>query len=155
MRGQSYLPNDQDFSSIKTVRHKTNHLYVPSVGADLILNARRTNPFTVTAMDQESFVSPEPVSKAFINWKKNTQKQKVDVDWLQVKRLRVTKGKLLQFQYQYSLNSLEAWKVVDLKRRCRGRPPDFTMLPTHQLYNQYILVSPYRQIKHCTIHIEE
>ena len=96
--GHSYLPNERDFGSIETARRKANHLYVPHDWAELISNARRQNP--VTEMTQEDFVSFEPVSKAFINHKKNTAKQKVE--WFQIKWIRVTKERPLQFQYQHS-----------------------------------------------------
>ena len=79
--GHSYLPSDRDFGSVETARRKATHLYVPHDWAELISNARRQNPFTVTEMTQEDFVSFEPVSKAFINRKKNTLKQKVS--WLE------------------------------------------------------------------------
>ena len=103
--GHSYHPNDRDFGSIETARRKTNHLYVPHDWSELILNARRQNPFTVTEMTQEDFVSFEPVSKVFINHKINTVKGKVE--WLKIKWIRVTKEKPLQFQYRHSLNTLK------------------------------------------------
>ena len=106
--GHSYLPSDRDFGSVETARRKATHLYVPHDWAELISNARRQNPFTVTEMTQEDFVPFEPVSKAFINRKKNTLKQKVS--WLEIKWIRVTKEKPLQFQYRHSL------KVVNIPR---------------------------------------
>ena len=60
-------------------------------------------------MAQTDFVSLVPISKSFANRKKNTAKQ--GVQWLQIKWIRVQKDKPLQFQYCYSLNSLEAWKT--------------------------------------------
>ena len=73
-----YLPNDRDFGSIGTARHKANHLYVPTDWSDLIRNCRRKNPFTVTDMSQDDFVSLRDLPKAFVNHKVNTEKQKVD-----------------------------------------------------------------------------
>ena len=43
----------------------------------------------------------------------------------------MSKDKPLQFRYRYSHNTLEEWKVVDLKRKTKGRPPDMgRILPT-------------------------
>ena len=83
-------------------------------------------------MAQTDFISLVPVSKSFVNRKKNTVKQ--GVQWLQIKWIRVQKDKPLQFQYRYSLNALEAWKTVDLRRRAKGRPPDLGRIPLPKLY---------------------
>lgn len=43
----------------------------------------------------------------------------------------MSKDKPLQFRYRYSHNTLEEWKVVDLKRKTKGRPPNMgRILPT-------------------------
>ena len=47
--------------------------------------------------------------------------------------IRVRKDKLLQFQYHYSLNSLEAWKTVDLRQSAKSRPPDLGRIPLPKL----------------------
>ena len=73
-------------------------------------------------MGQADFISLEPLAKGFINRKTNSQGQKDN--WLEIKWIRVTKERPLEFQYKYSLNSLEAWKTVDLKRRPKDRPPN-------------------------------
>ena len=72
--GHSYLPNDKDFGSIETKRRKCNTVFVPEEWSELILKSRRKNPFTVTNMAQTGFVSLVPVSKSFVNRKKNTAK---------------------------------------------------------------------------------
>lgn len=130
--GHSYLPNDRDFGSIETERRKHNTVFVPEEWYELIVNARRKNPFIVTNMTQADFVSLVPISKSFVNRKTNTAKQ--GVQWLQMKWIRVQKDKPLQFQYRYSLNSLEAWKTVDLRRRAKGRPPDLGRIQLPRLY---------------------
>ena len=117
MVGHSYLPNDRDYGSMETARCKESHLYTPNDWCQLIKKSRRQNPFTITAMTEEEFVSFKPLTKAFVNRKLNTNKQKVD--WLQIRWIRVTKDKPLQFQYRYSHNTLERWKTVDLERNTR------------------------------------
>ena len=94
--------------------------------------AAKTVMFTVTDMSQDDSVSLRDLPKAFVNHKVNTKKQKVD--WLQIRWIRVTKDEPLQFRYQYSHNPLEQWKVVDLKRRTKGRPPDMGHIVPKKLY---------------------
>ena len=80
--GHLYLPNDRDFGSIETARRRASHLYVPTDWSELIRNCRRKNPFTVTDMARNDFVSLCSLPKAFVNRKVTTKKQKVD--WLQI-----------------------------------------------------------------------
>ena len=138
--GHSYLPNDRDFGSIETERRKRNTVFVPDEWAELILKARRKNPFTVTKMTPADFVSLVLVSKAFVNRKINTAKR--SVQWLQIKWIRVQKDKPLQFQYRYSLNDLEAWKTVDLKRRTKDRPPDLGRIQLPRMYTTARPIKP-------------
>ncbi len=131
--GHSYLPNDRDFGPVETARRKASHLYVPHDWTELIKNARRQNPFSVTEMTPEDFVSFVGLSKAFVNRKVNTRKQKFS--WLNIRWIRVTKDRPLEFQYRCSLNTLEAWKTVSLKRKSKGRPPNLGLMPLPQLYS--------------------
>jgi hypothetical protein len=130
--GHSYLPNDRDFGSIETARRKASHVYVPQDWMDLIKSCRRQNAFAVTEMAADDFVSLEPLSKAFINRKVNTDKEKVN--WLSIRWIRVQKSKPMQFQYRHTHNSLEAWKTVDLKRKTKGRSVNLAQIPLPVLY---------------------
>ena len=72
--GHSYLPNDWDFGSIKTATRRASHLYVPTDWSYLTRNCWRKNPFTVTYMTQNDFVSLRDLPKAFfVNNKVNTK----------------------------------------------------------------------------------
>lgn len=77
-------------------------------------------------------MSLRDLPKAFVNRKVNTKKQ--NVDWLRIRWIRVSKDEPLQFRYRYSHNPLEQWKVVDLKRRTKGRPPDMGHIVPKKLY---------------------
>ena len=81
--GHSHLPNDREFGRIESARRKAQHIYVPHDWCELILKARRQNPFVVVEMSREDFVSCENLAKAFINRKKDTAGRKVD--WLKDK----------------------------------------------------------------------
>ena len=59
----------------------------------------------------------------------NTQKQQMN--WLEIRWIRVTKDQPFQFSYKYSHNALVAWKVVDLSRRTKGRWVDMGRIPLH------------------------
>lgn len=116
--GHSYLPNDRDFGSVEATKLRAQHIYVPLHWYELVRKACHTNPFHVTEMDKSDFVSLQVLKKAIVNRKKNTARQPVEL--LKMRWIRVTKGKPLQFSYRYSRNTLEVWKVVDLKRRSKG-----------------------------------
>ena len=54
--GHSYLPNDRDFGNIEKANRK-QHVYVPEEWCNLVEQSRRNNPFTVTRMVTEDFIS--------------------------------------------------------------------------------------------------
>ena len=125
--GHSYLPNDRDFSSIETSKRKRSHIYTPQDWYELIRTARRKNPFHVCEMGTMDFVSVNKIKDNITNRKITTNGQKVE--WLKMKWIQVTEGDPYQFRFRYSHNSLECWKVVNLKKRAKGRPIAFTFLP--------------------------
>lgn len=131
--GHSYLPNDRDFGSIETSRLKAQHIYVPGDWADLIRKARQKNPFQVTEMSSSDFVSLKTLAQSFVNRKKDTIGRQVD--WMSIRWFRVSKDKPLEYRFRYSLNELEAWKVVKLNRKQRGRPVNIGSLVPGRLYD--------------------
>ena len=137
--GHSYLPNDRDFGSIESSRLKAQHIYVPSDWADLIRKARRKNPFQVIEMSSDDFVSFIKLAKSFVNRKKDTVGR--PVDWLSIRWIRVTKDKPLQYSFRNSLNELEAWKVVKLAKRQKGRPVNIGLVVPDRLYSGPRMIS--------------
>ena len=111
--GHSYLPNDTDFGQIEP-SSKTMQIYVPEDWENVVRQARCKNPFTVSRMEREDFVSLDPLKAAIVNRKVNTHYAKVE--WLKIHWIAVSKEQPLQFCYRHSNNSLECWKTVDLKR---------------------------------------
>ena len=67
--GHSYLPNDQDFSSIETVRRKRSHVYTPELCYELFRIARHNNPFKVCVMKTADFVSVNGIKESVTNRK--------------------------------------------------------------------------------------
>lgn len=130
--GHSYLPNDRDFSSIETAKRKRDHIYTPDDWYELIRTARRNNPFQVYEMKSTDFVSVDGIKDSITNRKTTTQG--VKVEWLNIKWIHVDKDKPFQFCFRYSHNSLEAWKVVDLKKKGKGRPPVISRICLPILY---------------------
>ena len=53
---------------------------------------------------------------------------------LKMRWINVDKEHPLQFCYRYTHNELEAWKVVNVKRASKGRPPDVEKLKLPLLY---------------------
>ena len=103
--GHSFLPNDRDFGCIETARRKTQHLFVPEDWQRLVRTARQKNPFYVTDMKTEDFLSLKELTKAIVNRKNNTNQQKVE--WLKIRWIQVNREKPYQFLYRYSHNTLE------------------------------------------------
>ena len=108
-------------------------IYVPEDWENVVRQARRKNPFTVSRMEREDFVSLDPL-KVIVNREVNTHYAKVE--WLKIHWIAVSKEQPLQFRYRYSNNSLERWKTVDLKRKTKGRPPDMGKIVLPVLYSR-------------------
>ena len=83
-------------------------------------------------MEQEDFVSLLPLKIAVVNRKVSTYGTKVP--WLKLQWISVSKDKPLRFQYRYSINSLESWKTVNLKRKTKGHPPDMGRITLPSLF---------------------
>ena len=130
--GHSYLVNDRDFGSIENARKRSEYVYVPADWERVVRQARQKNAFPVCRMERETFVSLQPLKDAIVNRKKNTEKGKVE--WLKIRWINVDKDHPLQFRYRYTHNELEEWKVVDVKRVSKGRPPDVGKIKLPLLY---------------------
>ena len=97
MVGHSYLPNDRDFGGIETAQRKQQNVFVPAEWQELVRTARSKNPFSVTEMMTADFVSLAELKHTIVNWKKNTDKDKVE--WLRIRWIHVSQEKQLQLQY--------------------------------------------------------
>ena len=95
--GHSFLPNDRDFGHIELSRRKAQHIYVPHDWEQVVIQARRKNPFHVCKMKREDFVSLKPLKAAIVNRKINTVGGKVE--WLKIRWISVQKDMPLQFRY--------------------------------------------------------
>ena len=142
MVGHSYLPNDWDFGGIETAQRKQQNVFVPAEWQELVRTARSKNPFSVTEMMTADFVSLAELKHTIVNWKKNTDKDKVE--WLRIRWIHISQEKQLQLQYWYSLNALEPWKTINLKRKTKGRPPDMGQVA---LPNKYDGIRPIKDAK--------
>ena len=65
--------------------------------------------------------------------KVNTWKEKVE--WLNIRWFQVSKESPFQVCYRYNHNTLEAWKVFDLRKHRLGRPVDIGRVWLTPLYN--------------------
>ena len=130
--GHSYLPNDRDFSSVETAKRKRDHVYTPVDWYEIIRTARRNNPFHVCEMATSDFVSVNGIKKSITNRKTTTHGLKAE--WLNIRWIQVNKDQPYQFHFRCSHNTLEAWKVVDLKKKSKGRPPVISHIDLPILY---------------------
>ena len=131
LSGHSFLPNDRDFSSIELAKKRHPTVYVPNEWYELVKGCHHKNPFVVSAMATENFVSVKSLTAHVVNRKQNNNNAKVN--WLKILWLRVSRDNLYQFFYQYSLNDWEAWKVVNLAPKARGRPTNLGRVQLPQL----------------------
>ena len=109
-------------------------MYVPEEWYKLVRDCRRANAFHVEEMKQGDFVSLKTLTENIVNRKVTVNKRKVD--WFSMRWIRVTQDKPFAFKYRCSLNDLEQWKEVDVKRRQRGRPVDMGRVTLPPLYTQ-------------------
>ena len=130
--GHSYLPNDRDFGSVEKARRRRSAIYTPEDWCTLIENARKVNPFHVRRMQQADFVSTAQLTSMIVNQKIDIHKQKVD--WFSIHWIHVERAKPLQFQFRRTLNTLEAWKTVNLRPKRAGRPSDMGRMILEPLY---------------------
>ena len=138
--GHSYLPNDRDFGSIETAKRPTQHIYTPEHWYDLVKKSRRVNPFHVTEMSKDDFLSFKDLTAAIVNRKKDIHVQ--SVEWLKMRWISVSKDKPLRFSVRYNHNTLEALKTVDLKRKSKGRPIDLGRINLKPLYDGPRAINP-------------
>lgn len=115
--GHSYLPNDQDFGVIEQVKHHHPHIYIPQEWYELVRTAYRSNPFRVVEMETKDFMAIKELKKLVVNRKENTAR--VAIDWFSIRWIQVGKEDPLKFRFRRSLNELEAWKTVDLRRKSK------------------------------------
>ena len=132
MPGHSYLPNDRDFGSIEQAGRRTPHIFVPDDWVTSVENARRKNPFKVIAMTASDFISTEAIRSQIVYRKVNTYNERVE--WLNIRWFQISKENPFQVKYQYSHNTLEVWKVLDLQKRRVGRPTDIGKVLLTPLY---------------------
>ena len=137
--GHSFLPNDRDFGQIEQSRKKVMQIYVPEDWENVVRQARRKNPFMVSRMKREDFVSLKPLKAVIVNRIVNIHGAKVE--WLKIHWIAVSKEQPLQFCYRYSNNTLERWKTVDLKPKSKGRPTDMGKIVLPALYTRPRIVN--------------
>ena len=83
-------------------------------------------------MSASDLISMDNVKSLIVHCKTNTRKEKVD--WLSIRWLQVRAEKPFEIYYRYSHNNLDAWKVLDIRNKRRGRPVDIGRVELSQLY---------------------
>ncbi len=131
--GHSYLPNDRDFGSIEKANRRTPLIFVPEDWYTLVEHARSKNPFVVTRMSMADFSSTDAIRSEIVYRKVNTRKEKVE--WLGIRWFQIQKEKPFEVRYRYSHNTLEAWKILDVRKRRAGRPADLGTAALTPLYS--------------------
>ena len=83
-------------------------------------------------MSSDDFVSNENVRSQIVYHKVNTNKEKVD--WLSIRWLQIREENPFEIRYQYSHNTLEAWKTLDVRNKRPGRPAGLGRVELVPLY---------------------
>lgn len=133
--GHSYLPNDADFGVIESKARKKQFIYGPRDWFDLVAAAKKTNPFPVTVMNREEFLSTKKLEDSICNRKTNTEGAKVN--WLNIKWLRYCKNKPNSIFYKETLQDDFPFYEIDIKKpTSKGRPPNLYNIIQDPLYSQ-------------------
>ncbi|CAG9773243.1 unnamed protein product [Ceutorhynchus assimilis] len=142
--GHSYLPNDADFGIIESKSRKKEFIYGPRDWFNLVATAKKTNPFQVTEMAREEFVSTKPLEDSICNRKTNTDGGKVN--WLNIKWLRYCKNEPNLIFYKETLqDDFPFFKINIARAPGKGRPPNLVNIVQEPLYPNRRPVKPIKK----------
>ena len=122
--GHTYLPVDSDFGVIEKRKKITQHVYTPSDWCTVVRSSRKKNPFTVVEMERQDFQCVTELKKCFCNRKVTVSKQKVA--FRKIMWMSFDKDCPYEFRFKYSHNEIEAWQIVNMRKR--GASFDFSRL---------------------------
>lgn len=130
--GHSYLPNDSDFGVIELKGRKTANIFSPNDWYDVIHHSKSKNPFVVTEMKREEFLSTKPLQDAV-----TVRKKTVDgtaVNWMEMRWIRLERFKPYVIQYKTIFSEDMPFFEVDIKKQRQGGPPAFSTITQNALY---------------------
>ena len=99
-------------------------MYTPSDWCILVAGSRRNNPFTVVEMACQDFQCITELKKCFVNRKVTVSKQ--NVAFRKIMWMSFDKAHPYEFRFKYSHSEIEAWQIVNMRKR--GASFDFSRL---------------------------
>lgn len=112
--GHSYMDSDRDFALIEKAVKRHEKIYSAETYRTIIRTVKRKNPFVV-----ENIAGGLIAAKNFINIMRLTKKMKTtENDKVLFRQIRWIKiNRVGYFQFRYSFDNSEPWKVVDIRGR--------------------------------------
>lgn len=131
--GHSYLPNDCDFASIENYS-KSQPIYCPSDWHTVIIRARKKNPFHLTVMTTDDFLSSHNLEKRVTRRKLDINKK--PVNWLQMQWIRYKKSDPYTIFFKETLMEDMPFSELDLTPSTRRGPKiKLDNVPLEKLYD--------------------
>jgi len=128
--GNSFLPNDADFSDIEKRKKFHPQIYHPQEWCNVMTEARsKSKPFEVVTMQPDDFFSTKPLELGITNGKRDTNKDKVN--WLKMRQIQYRRSDPKSLFYKCSHSIEEDWKQLDLEKR--GSCVNLTHVPLPKL----------------------
>ncbi|PSN54975.1 hypothetical protein C0J52_02354 [Blattella germanica] len=130
--GHSYLPNDSDFGVVENKGRKTTNIFRPDDWYDVIRQSKSKNPFVVTEMKREEFLSTKPLEDAVTIRKKTLDG--TAVNWMDMRWIRLDRLKPYIIQYKTTFSEDMSFFEIDIKKKTVGRPPTLSTINQNVLY---------------------
>lgn len=130
--GHSFLPNDCDFASIEN-HSKTRQIFCPRDWYEIIIQARKKNPFHLSVMTGDDFLSTKSLESRVTRRKCATDG--FPVNWLKIQWLQYRKSEPFTIFFKETLIEDMPFSQIDITpTKQRGRRVSLPSIPMDKLY---------------------
>ncbi|KAL4153089.1 hypothetical protein QTP88_000922 [Uroleucon formosanum] len=113
--GHSYLPCDQDFGLVEKQKKLFPNIFIPEHWNNVILTARKRNPFKIICMEKSDFFSTKKLECNITHRKVDVDKSKVE--WLKIQWLKFSFKMPFKIFFKYSNNEITPFSELNLEKR--------------------------------------
>lgn len=113
--GHSFMSCDRDFGLIEKNKKFHPNIYIPKDWVNVILTARKKNPFQVIVMEKEHFFSTSMLERTITNRKISTGSLKVE--WLKMHSILVKKADPFLIYFKYGVTDMYQYQTVNIQKR--------------------------------------
>lgn len=110
---------DRDFGLIEQEKKRRQNIYTPQQYVDVVLRARRSQPFIAYLMNSNDFVSLDSLIKKVT--KKTVTMSGKKLDFRKIMVMSLSKDKPLSYRVKWNHSDLVTWEEVDLSKKSKGR----------------------------------